>query len=68
MMHTIHFLYVALKYVPTSLCDYQLAAIESVRVIFANWRTVESSPTVPPTEVPNPSKPIASFPKPSPLG
>ena len=67
MMHSIHFLSEALKDVPTSLCNYQLAATEAVCVIFSNWRTVESSPTVPPTAVPNPPKPIVPLPKSSPL-
>ena len=40
MTHAIHFLSVALKYVPTSLYDSQLAAIKAVRAIFANWITV----------------------------
>ena len=67
MTHAIKFLSVELKDVPTSLGDSKLASIEAVRAIFANWRTVESSPTIPPTEVPNPPKPIVPFPKPSPL-
>ena len=67
MTHAIHFLSAAPKDVPTSLCDYQLAAIEAVREIFANWRTVESSPTVPTTSVPNPPKPIVPLPKLSPI-
>ena len=67
MTHAIHFLSTTLKDVPTSLCNYQLAVIEAVPAIFSNWRTVESSPTVPPTAVPNPPKLILSLPKPSPL-
>ena len=67
MTHTIHFLSTALKYVPTSLCDSQIAAIEAVCTNFANWITIESSPTFPPKSVPKPPKPIVRFPKPSPL-
>ena len=48
-MHAIYFLSAALKDVPTSLCDSQLAAIEAVRAIFATWRTGEASPAAPPT-------------------
>ena len=65
MMHYIHFLFAVLKDVTTSLWDSQLSAIEAVCAIFEEWRTVESSTTVPPTEVPNPSKPILPLPKPS---
>ena len=36
MTHAIHFLYVALKYVPDRICDSQLAAIEAVCAIFQN--------------------------------
>ena len=67
MMHAIHFLYAALKNVPNSLLDSQLVPIEAIRTIFAKWQKVDSSPTIPPTEVPNPPKPILPFPKPSPL-
>ena len=67
MMHAIHFLSEALRDVPTSQCDSQLAAIEAVHAIFENWRTVESSPNFPPTTVPNPPKLIVPLPKPSPL-
>ena len=42
--HTIQLLSEALKDVPTSICDSQIAAIEAVRTIFANWRTVEYLP------------------------
>ena len=52
MNHAIHFLSAALKDVPTSICDLQLAAIEAVRTIFENWRTIESSP---------PKKPVSSL-------
>ena len=52
MTHTIHFLSVTLKYVPNSICNSQLAAIEAVREIFENWRTVESLILVSTTEVP----------------
>ena len=37
MTHAIHFLFLALKDVPNSICDSQLEAIESVLEIFANW-------------------------------
>ena len=40
MTHAIHFLTTALKDVPTSICDSQLAAIEAVRAIFINGRTI----------------------------
>ena len=52
MTHTIHFLSAALKDVPTSICDSQLAAIESVRTIFTNWQTLESLRTKKPTVLP----------------
>ena len=67
MTHAIHFLSEALKYVPTSLCHYQLASIEAVRAIFANRINVDSYSTVPPIEIQNRPKPIVPFPKPSPL-
>ena len=38
--HAIHVLPAALKDVPTSICDSQLAPIESVRAIFTNVRTI----------------------------
>ena len=44
MTHAIHFLAAALKDVPASICDSQLAAIEAVREIFTNGRTIKSSP------------------------
>ena len=44
MIHDIHFLFAALKDVPTSMCNSQLAAIEAVQTIFANWRTLQSLP------------------------
>ena len=44
MTHAIHFLTVALKDFPTSICDSQLAAIEAVRAIFTNGRTIEFRP------------------------
>ena len=44
MTHAIHFLTAALKGVPTTICDSQLAAIENVRAIFINGRTIESRP------------------------
>ena len=67
MMYVIHFLSVVFKDVPTSLCDSQLAAIEYVRAIFANWITVKSYTTFLPTAVLNPPKPIVPLPKPSPI-
>ena len=42
----------ALKDIPTSIYDSQLAAIESVRTIFENWRTLESLPPQKPTVLP----------------
>ena len=39
MTHTIHFLSAALKDVPSSICDSQLAAIEAVRTIAASWES-----------------------------
>ena len=44
MTHTIQFLTAALKDVPTSICDSQLAAIESVREIFTKGITIKSTP------------------------
>ena len=44
MTHAIIILTEALKDVPTSICDSQLVAIEGVRAIFTNGRTIESSP------------------------
>ena len=44
MTHAIHFLTAALKDVPTGICDSQLAAIEAVRAIFTNGKTVKSTP------------------------
>ena len=67
MTHAINVLSAAIKYVPTSLCNSQLAAIEDFCAIFANWITVEYSPTVPSAAVPNPLKTIVSLPKPSPI-
>ena len=67
MKHAIHFLSVVLKDVPNRICDSQLATIESVRAIFANWQAVDPLPTVYPTQVPNPPNPIVRLPKPSPL-
>ena len=55
--HSIHFLSAALKDVPNSICDSQLAAIEAVRKIFAKLRTVESLPPASPKVLP-PPKPI----------
>ena len=40
----IHLFSVALEYVPTSICDSQLSAIEAAQTIFENWRTVKSLP------------------------
>ena len=50
--HTTHFLSTAFKDVPNSICYYQLAAIEAVWAIFANWRTVDSLPPMSPKVVP----------------
>ena len=44
MTHAIHILIAAVKDVPKSICDSQLEAIEAVRVIFTNGRTIESIP------------------------
>ena len=63
MTHTIYFLSAALKDVPNSICDSQLASIEAVRAIFSNWWTVEPSPPVYPTVLSLP-KPIILLPKP----
>ena len=57
MTHAIHLLSAALKDVPNSICNSQLASIESVRTIFENWRTVEFLPPASPKVVPL-SKPI----------
>ena len=67
MTQAIHILSTALKNVPISLFNTQLASIKAVPAIFSNWITVESSPTVPSTAVPNPPKPILQLPKPSPI-
>ena len=40
----IHFLSVALKDVPASICNSQLEAIEAIRSIFENWIIVEKLP------------------------
>ena len=40
MAHAIHFLTAALKDVPASICDSQLASIEAVRVIFTNGKKI----------------------------
>ena len=53
MTHAIHFLSAALKYVPTSICNSQLAEIEAVRKIFANWRALEYLPTKAHTVLPH---------------
>ena len=66
MTHAIHFFSAALKDVLNSICDSQLASIECVRSIFANWRIVESLSSVSPKVVP-PPKSIVSLPKLSPL-
>ena len=55
MTHAIHFLSAALKDFPTIICDSQLAAIEAVWTIFANWRTVESLPPESPKVLPHPT-------------
>ena len=44
--HAIHFLSAALKYVPSSICDSQLEAIEDVQTIFGNWRTLAPRPNI----------------------
>ena len=44
MKHAILFLTAAFKDVPTSICDSQLAAIEAVRAIFTNGKTIKSIP------------------------
>ena len=64
--HAIHFLSAALKDVPTSICDSQLAAIEAVRTIFANWLTVESLPPESPKVLTHP-KPVVPLQTSSPL-
>ena len=67
MTHDIHFLSVAIKDVPTSLCNSQITDIKAVCEIFSKWITVESYPTVPSTALSNPPKPIVPLPKPSPI-
>ena len=67
MTHAIHFLYAALKDVPVSLWDSQLAAIKAVRAIFSKWITVEESPTVRPTTIPSPPKLSTTLPNPPPI-
>ena len=42
----------ALKDIPTSIYDLQLAAIEYVRTIFENWQILESLPPQKPTVLP----------------
>ena len=42
MTHALHFLTAELKDVPASICASQLAAIEDVRPIFTNGRTIKS--------------------------
>ena len=37
MNHSMHLFSKALKYVPTSICNSKLAAIEAVQKIFVNW-------------------------------
>ena len=44
MTHAVNFLSTALKDVPTIICNSQLGAIEAVRTIFVNRRTLESLP------------------------
>ena len=44
MTHAIQFLTPALKDVPPSICDSQLAAIEAVRAIFKNGKKIKSTP------------------------
>ena len=43
MAHALQFLTDTLKDVPASICDSQLAAIESVRAIFTNGKTINPS-------------------------
>ena len=50
--HAIHFLLEKLKDVPNIICDSQLAAIEAVHTIFANWQTLESLTPVSPKVLP----------------
>ena len=57
----------ALRETVKSLCDFQLTAIEAVRSIFAKCITVEASPTVRPTIVPQPPKPTVPLPNPPPI-
>ena len=57
MTHAIQLLSAAIKYVPASICNYQLTAIKSVQAIFSNWISVEASLPVPPTAVPHPPTP-----------
>ena len=44
MAHAIQFLTAALKDVPASIYDSQLAEIEAVRAIFTNGKTIKSIP------------------------
>ena len=57
MTHTIHLFLEALKYVPNSICDSQLAAIEDFQSIFVNWQKVDSLPPASPKVLPRP-KPV----------
>ena len=67
MTYAVHFLSEAIKYVPISLCNSQLAAIEAVRAIFAKWRTIEASPTFRTTTVPYPPNSAVPLLKPPPV-
>ena len=67
MTHATHFLLAALKDVPSSLCNSQLADIEAVRAIFEKWRIVEASTTLRPTTLPYPPEPTVPLPNPPPI-
>ena len=41
MTHAVQFLTAALKDVPASICNSQLAAIDAVRAIFTNGKTIK---------------------------
>ena len=67
MTHAIHLFSAALKDVPASLCNSQLAAIEAVRAIVAKHTTVEASPTARHTAAPYPPNPTVPLPNPPPI-
>ena len=60
MTHAIQFLSVELKDVTASIYNSQLAAIEAVQTIFANWQTVESLPPEEHKVLPHPTPVIPS--------